>query len=92
MGARSDPAKLQALRRHVAEWPADPQALADGLAILENADFSQQLPALPTRWLLGRLDRLIPVSLAEVLQQQGQAVEVFPHAAHVPFITHPELF
>lgn len=73
--------------------PASMHALADGLAILASSDFTQQPLTQPTQWLLGRLDKLIPVSLAEALPALGYTqIDVLPNAAHMPFITHPELF
>lgn len=68
--------------------------LQQGLVLLRTLDFRAQLPSLsqPTLWLLGEKDPLIPVSWVQQLAQlqpHGQ-VKVLPHAAHLPFRSHPE--
>ncbi len=93
MGVRSDPKALNALRAQVLAYPASLQALDEGLHILRSADFTGQMVTQPTLWVLGRLDKLIPVSLAEGLTALGQTrVEIIQQAAHVPFVTHPDEF
>jgi pimeloyl-[acyl-carrier protein] methyl ester esterase len=43
--------------------------------------------------MLGKLDKLIPASLADALPEMGyQHIAMLNSAAHVPFVTHPELF
>ena len=69
------------------------RGLEQGLVLLRTLDFRAQLPGLaqPTLWLLGAKDPLIPVSWVEQLvqlQPHGQ-VKVLPHAAHLPFRSHP---
>lgn len=97
MGVRHNAAALRALQRDVLRYPAAPAALQAGLNTLRDTDFRVQLPQLPTLWLFGKLDRLIPVSLATALQQHpqlsaGSQVAVLDKAAHVPFVTHPTGF
>ncbi len=93
MGVRSDPLAVHALRDAVLAHPAALQALEDGLEILRTADFRQHLVQQPCLWLLGRLDKLIPTSVAVGLRELGyHRVEVLPKAAHVPFVTHPDEF
>lgn len=93
MGVRSDPASVHALRDAVMARPAALQALDDGLEILRTADFRQHVVQQPCLWLLGRLDKLIPVSVAAGLSELGYTqVNVLPKAAHVPFVTHPDEF
>jgi pimeloyl-[acyl-carrier protein] methyl ester esterase len=43
--------------------------------------------------MLGKLDKLIPASLADALPDMGyKHIALLESAAHVPFVTHPELF
>lgn len=93
MGVRSDPAALNALRDQILQYPASLEALNVGLDMLRTADFQQNLVQLPCLWILGRLDKLIPISLAEGLQAlHYNEVQVLPKSAHVPFVTHPDEF
>lgn len=96
MGMRSDPKQLNALRDIIMRKPATLAALKAGLAILHSADFSQQRIEQPQQWILGRLDKLIPVSLATALDSSAAngslQVQVMAKAAHVPFVTHPDEF
>lgn len=93
MGARTDPAALQALREQILQYPASLGALQDGLDILRTADCRQPHLEQPCLWLLGRLDKLIPSGLAEGLQVLNyDKVQVMHKAAHVPFVTHPDEF
>ena len=75
---------------------ASTQALAFALDILLETDLRQTLKTIdcPLHWLLGAKDALVPVELAQVLQQQygQQNVELFPQASHAPFISHSEEF
>ena len=94
MGVRHDPAAMRRLQQDILSTPADLLALEQGLNILATADFTARRPEIPTLWLLGKLDRLIPVSLLEELRQWGgnHQVELMNKAAHVPFVTHPTEF
>lgn len=85
--------ELRHLRAEVFEHgePA-PLALARGLQWLENADLRARLPALrvPSLWLGGRRDRLVPASAlhaAAALAPGGQ-VQVIGGAGHAPFLHH----
>ncbi|HPE61495.1 MAG TPA: alpha/beta fold hydrolase [Thiolinea sp.] len=91
MGIKTGLRELNALRDQVLEYPASPEALADGLDILRHGDLRHDKPSQPVLWLLGQLDRLIPVSLAQGLPMLGypaDRIRVMAHAAHVPFVTH----
>lgn len=93
LGIKTDTRSVNALRDSIMEHPATMQALAAGLALLRTLDFSQQPVTQPTQWVLGRLDKLIPASLADTLPALGyKHVALLPQAAHVPFVTHTELF
>ncbi|CAA6801720.1 MAG: Biotin synthesis protein BioH [uncultured Thiotrichaceae bacterium] len=93
MGVKSDPKAVSQLRNDIMSKPATMQALTGGLAILNTADFSQQVIEQPKQWIFGRLDKLIPASLADALEpNESQQVHVMQKAAHVPFVTHPDEF
>ncbi len=74
----------------------DPEALADGLAILETADLRGELAALtcPVLLLTGRRDTLVPASAGAAFQAllPNARHYQFPTAGHGPFFTHLEEF
>lgn len=94
MGVRSDPGKVKALQNSIMQYPTTTEALTSGLEILRTADFTTTtIMNIPTLWLLGRLDKLIPVALQQGLQDMGyEQTTVLQQCAHVPFVTHPEDF
>lgn len=92
MGTRHHPADLNQLRDAILQYPARLPALHQGLELLRSVDFSTRRLPVPSRWILGRLDKLVPIQVAEVLEQQGYEVAVLPHASHVPFVTHTSEF
>ena len=93
LNTKTDTRAVNALRDTIMAQPASQQALVDGLEILRTADFSTQPVSCPTQWVLGRLDKLIPASLADALPEMGyKHIALLPQAAHVPFVTHSELF
>lgn len=71
-------------------------ALEDGLAILAAADLRAEWPRLgcPVRLLLGQRDALVPVAAGEALAGLAPdvRVQVFRHATHAPFLSHPDEF
>jgi putative pimeloyl-BioC--CoA transferase BioH len=93
LSTKTDTRLVNALRERIMEQPASLAALAEGLTILQTADFSQAPVTQPTLWMLGKLDKLIPVSLVDALPEMGyQHIALLDSAAHVPFVTHPALF
>ena len=95
MGARTDPAVQNALRDRILAFPATLPALATGLRWLKETDLvSEGLAQQPTQWILGRLDKLTPASLATAIPEFGShhQLALLPRAAHVPFVTHPDEF
>lgn len=93
LSTKTDTKVVNALRESIMQQPASKQALEDGLQILATADFTRQPVQQPTLWLLGRLDKLVPESLASALPELGyQRVVLMDGVAHVPFVTHPEQF
>ena len=73
LGTKVDPQAIQTLRDAILALPADPQALQAGLAILRYAD-QRDFVFQPSLWLLGRLDKLIPVRLAQGLVTMGYPI------------------
>lgn len=71
-------------------------ALQASLAILSNTDLRQNLNDIqcPQLYILGQLDALVPVKIAEILSRispQG-IIKILPKAAHVPFVSHQNEF
>ena len=89
--------QVRALRPLVfAHGDPDPQALADGLDILRDADLRAELPGLEVDTLViaGTRDRLTPPGAARAVvaaTPRARLVE-FAGAAHVPFLTRPAEF
>lgn len=93
LSTKTDSRMVNALRETIMQHPASVTALEEGLNILRTADFSQMPVKQPTLWMLGKLDKLIPVSLADALPEMGyKHIALLNSAAHVPFVTHPETF
>lgn len=64
--------------------------------LLRNIDLRSELPTISCSVLalFGRLDKLVPVQIAEEIKTflpQVQSV-VFPSASHMPFLSHPNEF
>jgi pimeloyl-[acyl-carrier protein] methyl ester esterase len=87
---------IRVLRRKLELAPPDTEALHQGLRLLCESDLRSLLSGLgmPVAALLGARDTLVPGAVAGVLRSEcGVAsVEVIPDGAHIPFLTHPELF
>ncbi len=84
---------LRRLRRRLAEQPAPrPAALRSGLDLLRHTDLRARLPglAVPSLWLYGERDTLVPGRCAESLAALLPAARValVPGAAHAPFLSH----
>lgn len=93
LNTKTDSRMVNALRETIMEQPASISALEDGLNILRTADFSRMPVKQPSLWMLGKLDKLIPVSLADALPGMGYGhIALINSAAHVPFVTHPAIF
>ncbi len=79
---------------HACEVP-ETDVLQGGLAILEQQDLRPQLArvACPVQAILGGYDTLVPVAVAEQLLdlKPNLNLNVIEKAAHVPFLSHPEL-
>lgn len=75
---------------------AAPAALAQGLEWLADLDFRPLLPKVtqPVLLIHGALDPLIPLSAAQAAAAAlpNASLQIFPKAAHVPFLSDPERF
>lgn len=87
-------AELRELRAHLYER-GEPalHVLEDGLSILADTDLRAELPgiAVPTLWIAGRRDRLVPASAMEAAARlaRGSFVAI-DGGGHAPFIGHPD--
>jgi pimeloyl-[acyl-carrier protein] methyl ester esterase len=84
---------LRVLRRRLASAPAPvPAALAAGLRLLAETDHRRRLGALrmPTLWILGTRDTLVPWGASQALAALAPDARVvgIPGAAHAPFLSH----
>lgn len=79
-----------------ARGSASADALVYGLNMLLDSDFRSSIKQIdcPLYWLLGGLDALVPVDLANVLRQDFTQpyVSVYDKAGHAPFLSQPEAF
>jgi pimeloyl-[acyl-carrier protein] methyl ester esterase len=94
-GMAGQKALLQHLRQTLLAAPqASSEALAAGLAILQETDLRAELPRLtqPTLVLHGALDTLTPAAAGTWLAGTLPAVQhlVFESAAHAPHLSHGE--
>lgn len=92
-GSNSSHIILRSLRHCLAKYPPPlPLALDVGLDILLNTDFSLQLAnlQLPSLWLYGNRDTLIPWQGSETLAQllPTARIAILNGAAHAPFLSH----
>ena len=75
---------------------AHPQALQDGLQILQTTDLRLELSQVvcPTHWVMGDGDHLVPQEVLADIQmlQPDCATSVIQSAGHVPFLSQPEDF
>lgn len=97
MGSEHAKQDVQKLRHSIAAYPApQPQAVELALNLLAITDLRQIFRRLsqPVVGCFGRLDSLVPVAVAALLQQlQPQAhFNILPKASHAPFISHPSEF
>jgi pimeloyl-[acyl-carrier protein] methyl ester esterase len=91
-GSERAQSELRELRAHVFDR-GEPalRALCDGLGILDSADLREALPALrvPSLWIAGRRDRLIPPGAMQWAAQHSPGGRYLEFSAgHAPFIGH----
>jgi pimeloyl-[acyl-carrier protein] methyl ester esterase len=94
MGSADPKAELRRLRAEVF-LRGEPQlrVLQEGIGLLERSDLRARLPqlAVPSVWIAGRRDRLVPPAAMawSAGRCDGRFVEV-AHAGHAPFIGHAD--
>ncbi|MCU7553533.1 pimeloyl-ACP methyl ester esterase BioH [Alteromonas sp. ASW11-19] len=95
MGSETARQDIKAIRSQITAHPdPSPQALEEGLKLLSTEDLRNVIGRInqPTLRIYGRLDSLVPTSAVDMvceLHPQSDTV-VMPHAAHAPFISHPQ--
>jgi pimeloyl-[acyl-carrier protein] methyl ester esterase len=97
MGSPQPRQDIKTLKLAICDRPSpDPKALFRDLRILEKWDLREQLRdlAVPSFAILGRLDALVPSSVAVSLLDHApkSVIHVCRQATHAPFISHPETF
>lgn len=91
MGVKGIQPKVKALRDTLLQHPPSFQALEQGLNLLKETDFREQTNIhTDAHWIMGALDRLIPIALTEELP--AEAVTIIEGAGHAPFISHADEF
>ena len=94
-GAQQPGKVLRQLKAGVSMRPAaSTHALLTGLQLLLHTDQRSQLHQLemPSVWLYGDRDRLIPAATANCVRQllAEAEIEMIDGAGHAPFLSHPE--
>jgi pimeloyl-[acyl-carrier protein] methyl ester esterase len=92
--ARQQLRTLQALLKKTGV--PQPEALQAGLTLLQNTDLRSELLQIrsPALLCLGGHDTLVPAAMGKDCQQWWPALHkvCIKPAAHIPFLSHPELF
>ncbi|HET6806452.1 MAG TPA: pimeloyl-ACP methyl ester esterase BioH [Frateuria sp.] len=92
MGSADPKAELRRLREEAfARGEPELRVLQEGIGLLEHGDLRARLPrlAVPSVWIAGRRDRLVPpAAMAWAADQCGGRFVEIPHAGHAPFIGH----
>jgi pimeloyl-[acyl-carrier protein] methyl ester esterase len=93
-GARPQLRALKALLKKTGM--PQPEALQAGLQLLQNTDLRSELSQIrcPALLCLGGRDTLVPAGVGEDCQRWWPKLQkvCIKDAAHVPFLSHPELF
>lgn len=97
MGSATAKADIKQIKQCIEQLPSPSlTALKAGLAILAETDHRTQLASLKVRthWMFGRLDTLVPLSLAKRLPslQASANTNILNNASHAPFISDPQTF
>ncbi|MFC5524226.1 pimeloyl-ACP methyl ester esterase BioH [Rhodanobacter ginsengisoli] len=94
LGSADPRAELRQLRELVfARGEPDLRVLQEGIHLLESSDRRAALPdlAVPSAWIAGRRDRLVPPqAMAWSASQCGGDYREIPQAGHAPFFGHVE--
>jgi len=67
-------------------------ALTEGLRILDGTDYRSEIGrlAMPSLWIAGRRDRLIPPAAMRWASERAHGRYVECNSGHAPFLGHPE--
>ena len=88
--------KVDKKRQHLPYKLPSQIALESGLNVLETWDLRKELKhiAKPTCFMFGRLDPIVPVKTMNVMQSAYPHFKyvLFNKAAHMPFLSHLDLF
>lgn len=92
-GAEDGRATLRQLRAALADRPpARPEALTEGLRLLQGTDLRAALAELsqPVHWCFGERDQIIPAALAQEVARLLPTgnIRVLDRAGHAPFVSH----
>jgi pimeloyl-[acyl-carrier protein] methyl ester esterase len=81
------------LRKHFLQDTQSQKSLKNYLDFLFEMDFRKYYKKLcmPVTYILGAEDAIVPVALAQRVKFNAE-VKIIPHAGHVPFLTHLEIF
>ena len=94
MGVKGIQSQVKALREEIIAVPPTMDALRVGLQLLKKSSLIQQQTGHKKLWLLGSMDRLVPVTVkAEIMAMSPKSqVTVIESAGHAPFVSHPDIF
>lgn len=97
MGSSTARQDIKLLKQAVLSLPLpSARSLQGGLELLATLDLRQEFAALPQPVfaILGRLDSLVPVAIAPLLQHLSPQlqIEILQKASHAPFISHQQEF
>lgn len=94
MGSNDPKAELRRLRAEAFErGEPELRVLQEGIGLLERSDLRERLSqlAMPSVWIAGHRDRLVPpAAMAWSAEQCGGRFVEIAHAGHAPFIGHAQ--
>ncbi len=74
--------------------PPSIEALQSGLQLLQNTDLRSQLHQIncPAQLCLGKYDKIVPIEMGNDWTLPTLRKSIIKPAAHIPFLSHPEIF
>ncbi|WP_026376244.1 pimeloyl-ACP methyl ester esterase BioH [Aestuariibacter salexigens] len=95
MGSATARRDMKAISQAISQYPLpNVDALRKGLMLLSTVDHRKRLAeiSVPSHWIFGRLDSLVPRTLHRRIEQlqPGAQSHLIEHASHAPFISHPQ--
>lgn len=97
LGSASAKQDIKQIKDSIQHYPMpDEEALRAGLGILADTDLRDQVTKISCethRWY-GRLDSLVPAKAIPLIDKlhPSSHTQIFAHASHAPFISHPDEF